>query len=582
MATTEAESNSNQQPAVVGDQTASSNRFGGGLFDSLSSLSIARQIALMVGLAASVAIGFAIVMWSQSPDFRPIYGSMQGFNSAQVIQALQDSEINYRIEPNSGIILVEADQVAKARMALAAADVMDETNVGLEVLDKEQGLGTSQFLENARYRRGLEGELARTIASLYNVRNARVHLAIPKRSVFIRDARLPSASVFLELYGTRTLKPEQVKAIRNLVAASVPDMPVERVAVVDQHGQLLSVESTVEESRLKLANQQREYINKVEDILVQRVHNILEPVLGRNNYKAEVSADIDFTAIEQTSELFNPDTPALRSEQTLDESRKTGAGQGGVPGALSNQPPGEVTVPEQVEGGQAEGQATAAKPTDVRVQATRNFELDKTISHTRFQQGRLKRLTVAVVVNDLVTAAPDTGEVVRTPWDENELARFTQLVKDAVGFDISRGDSVNVINSAFVDVPTEAIEEIPFWTQPWFWEIIKLVLAGLFLLILLFGFLKPMVRHLFAKPAPEAAGAGGVGGMEAFEELESLGEDGGLAEDQVSISGGAGGSILLPGPHEGYEQQLNAVRELISEDAGRVALVIKHWVSEDD
>ncbi|MCX4028891.1 flagellar M-ring protein FliF [Endozoicomonas sp. SM1973] len=578
MATTEAESN-NTQPAVLGNQAAAPNRFGGELLESLSGLSIARQIALMVGLAASVAIGFAIVIWSQSPDFRPIYGSMQGFNSAQVVQTLQDSEINYRIEPNSGIILVEADQVAKARMALAAADVTDETNIGLEVLDKEQGLGTSQFLENARYRRGLEGELARTIASLYNVRNARVHLAIPKRSVFIRDARQPSASVFLELYGTRSLKPEQVKAIRNLVAASVPDMPVERVAVVDQHGQLLSVESTAEESRLKVANQQREYISRVEEGLVQRVHNILEPILGQNNYKAEVAADIDFTAIEQTSELFNPDTPALRSEQTLDESRQTGPGQGGVPGALSNQPPGEVTVPEQVEAGEG-GQAAAAKPSDVRVQATRNFELDKTISHTRFQQGRLKRLTVAVVVNDLVTVTPDTNEVVRTPWDNNELARFTQLVKDAVGFDVSRGDSVNVINSAFVDVPTEAIEEIPFWTQPWFWEIIKLVLAGIFLLILLFGFLKPMVRHLFAKPEPVAAAAG-VGGMEGLEDLESLGEGGSLAEDQVSISG-AGSSILLPGPHEGYEQQLNAVRELIGDDAGRVALVIKHWVSEDD
>ncbi|MDE1461453.1 flagellar basal-body MS-ring/collar protein FliF [Spartinivicinus poritis] len=579
MATTEAESN-NTQPAVLGGQAAAPNRFGGELLESLSGLSIARQIALMVGLAASVAIGFAIVIWSQSPDFRPIYGSMQGFNSAQVVQTLQDSEINYRVEPNSGIILVEADQVAKARMALAAADVTDETNVGLEVLDKEQGLGTSQFLENARYRRGLEGELARTIASLYNVRNARVHLAIPKRSVFIRDARQPSASVFLELYGTRSLKPEQVKAIRNLVAASVPDMPVERVAVVDQHGQLLSVESTGEESRLKIANQQREYINRVEEGLVQRIHNILEPILGRNNYKAEVAADIDFTAIEQTSELFNPDTPALRSEQTLDESRQTGPGQGGVPGALSNQPPGEVTVPEQVEGAEA-GQQEPAKPTDVRVQATRNFELDKTISHTRFQQGRLKRLTVAVVVNDLVTVSPDTSDVVRTPWDNNELARFTQLVKDAVGFDVSRGDSVNVINSAFVDVPTEAIEEIPFWTQPWFWEIIKLVLAGIFLLILLFGFLKPMVRHLFAKPEPVAAAAG-VGGMEGLEDLESLGDGGTLADDQVSISGAGGGNILLPGPHEGYEQQLNAVRELIGEDAGRVALVIKHWVAEDD
>ncbi|WP_426417591.1 flagellar basal-body MS-ring/collar protein FliF [Aestuariirhabdus sp. LZHN29] len=549
---------------------------GNDLFSSLGDLSVMRQVGLMIGLAASVAVGFAVVLWTQQPDYQPLYGNLQDFDSAQVVQSLQESNIHYRIEPNTGAILVGAEDVAKARMTLAASGITGDRTIGMELLDKEQGLGTSQFMENVRYRRGLEGELARTIASLYNVRNARVHLAIPKRSVFVRDPRRPTASVFIELYGTRGLAPQQVKAIMNLVASSVPEMSNEEVTVVDQNGTLLSVVDTEKESQLKQANRQLEYTKKLEDTLARRVHNILTPVLGSGNYQAEVAANVDFTSVEQTSEQFNPDAPALRSEQTLDELRSGTQTQGGIPGALSNQPPGEATVPEQVEG--AEGAAEQGARQDSRSRSARNFELDKTISHTRFQQGRISRLSVAVVINDITEVNAETGETTRIPWSQSDLDRFTLLVKDAVGFDISRGDSVNVINSAFRAVAEEPLPEVPFYTEPWFWEIGKQVAGGLFLLILLFGFIRPMIKNIMS-----ASGDSSRGGVSA-EDLDALdaasGGEAGLGDDRVTLSGAGG--VLLPGPHEGYEQQLNAVKGLVAEDPGRVAQVIKQWVADDE
>ncbi|RDH43574.1 flagellar basal-body MS-ring/collar protein FliF [Zooshikella ganghwensis] len=553
-------------------------RAGNPFFDVLNDLSISRQVLFLVGLAASVAIGFGIVLWSQEPDFQPIYGSLEGYDAAQVLNVLETSDIRYKVEPKSGAILVPAEHVAEARLKLAASGIKSDSTVGLEVLDREQELGTSQFLENARYRRGLEGELARTIASMRAVKSARVHLAIPRRTVFVRDRRKPSASVFLDLHPMRELKLDQVNAIRNLVASSVPDMAAIDVTVVDQLGTLLSVEETKDETELKIANQQLAYTVRVEEKLTQRVHNILEPILGKNNYQAEVSTDIDFNNIEQAVEQFNPDAPAVRSEQLLDEVQGAKSAASGVPGALSNQPPGEVTVPEQVG---AENQATdaenAAKAVNSRSKKTRNYELDKTVSYTRFQQGQIRRLTVAVVVNDRATVNPDSGEVTHSPWGQADLDRFSQLVKDAVGFDVTRGDSVNVVNASFVPTPEEVIPPVNFWTEPWFWEVVKQVLAGIFIIVLLFGVIRPMVTSLFGKKKDKDDELVALGGPEggAFGELS----DAEISQEQVSLSGG--GSMLLPGPHEGYEQQLNAVKGLVAEDPGRVAQVIKQWITED-
>ncbi|MGO0704617.1 flagellar basal-body MS-ring/collar protein FliF [Pseudomonas paracarnis] len=572
--------------------------FGLSFLENLSEMTMLRQVGLMVGLAASVAIGFAVVLWSQQPDYRPLYGSLSGMDSKQIMETLAAADIAYTVEPNSGALLVKADDVARARMKLAAAGVApSDSNIGFEILDKDQGLGTSQFMEATRYRRGLEGELARTISSLNNVKAARVHLAIPKSSVFVRDERKPSASVLVELFAGRSLEPGQVLAIVNLVATSVPELSKSQITVVDQKGNLLS--DMAENSALTQAGKQFDYSRRMESMLTQRVHNILQPVLGNDRYKAEVSADVDFSAVESTSEQFNPDQPALRSEQSTSEQRTASNGPQGVPGALSNQPPAPASAPQTTGGAAATAGAIqpgqplldangqqimdpatgqpmlAPYPADKRNQSTKNFELDRSISHTKQQQGKINRLSVSVVVDDQVKVNPADGAVTRAPWTADELARFTRLVQDAVGFDASRGDSVSVINMPFSAERGEVIADPAFYTQPWFWDIVKQVLGVLFILVLVFGVLRPVLNNITGGGKKQLAVAGGdveLGGMGGL--------DGELANDRVSLGGPQ--SILLPSPSEGYDAQLNAIKSLVAEDPGRVAQVVKEWINADE
>ena len=585
-------------PATPGGDEPKKPLFSLTFLENLADMSMLRQIGLLVGLAASVAIGFAVVLWSQQPDYRPLYGSLDGMDASQVMETLDAAAIKYTVEPNSGALLVKSDDLARARMRLAAAGVAPKDNsVGFEILDKEQGLGTSQFMEATRYRRGLEGELARTVSSLNNVKAARVHLAIPKSSVFVRDERKPSASVLVELYSGRGLEPSQVMAIVNLVASSVPEMDKAQVTVVDQKGNLLS--DIQEMSELTMAGKQFDYSRRMESLFTQRVHNILQPVLGSGRYKAEVSADVDFSAVESTSEMFNPDQPALRSEQSVNEQRTSSLPPQGVPGALANQPPGAAAAPEQaggaaaVPGPIAAGQplldangaqiidpATglamlAPYPADKREQSTRNFELDRSISYTKQQQGRLRRLSVAVVVDDQVKIDAASGETTRVPWSSDDLALFTRLVQDSVGFDATRGDSVSVINTPFSAQLGEEMIEIPFYTQPWFWDVVKQVLGVLFILILVFGVLRPVLNNI------TGGGKGQSDGRDGDVELGEMGALGGdLAEDRVSLGGPQ--SILLPSPSEGYDAQLNAIKSLVAEDPGRVAQVVKEWINADE
>ncbi len=584
------------------EQPAKTGFAGLAFLDNLSQMPALRQVALLVGLAASVAIGFAVVLWSQEPDYRPLYGSLEGLDTTQVIDTLGSAGIPYRIEPNSGALLVKASDIANARIKLAAAGVTpSDNNIGFEILDREQGLGTSQFMEATRYRRGLEGELARTVSSLNNVKGARVHLAIPKSSVFVRDERKPSASVLVELYPGRALEPSQVMAIINLVATSVPELNKAQVTVVDQKGNLLSDQQEL--SEMTRAGKQFDYSRRLEGLFTQRVHNILQPILGSDHYKAEVSADVDFSSIESTSETFNPDQPALRSEQSVSEQRQVSSGPQGVPGALSNQPPGPATAPEVAGGQAAAGGPIAAGqplldangeqiidpttglamlapyPSDKREQSTRNFELDRSISYTKQDQGRLQRLSVAVVVDDRITVNPQTGETIRVPWTEQDIARFTRLVQDSVGFNASRGDSVSVINAPFAPVLAQEIADIPFYTEPWFWDIVKQVLGILFILVLVFGVLRPLLRNVVGgDKSKELATTQGLGDA-GLSDIDGLDE--GLEEDRVSL-GGPAPSILLPSPSEGYDAQLNAIKGLVAEDPGRVAQVVREWINADE
>ncbi|MDB5979196.1 MAG: flagellar M-ring protein FliF, partial [Pseudomonas sp.] len=483
-----AEAVADNVPAKTGATPGKPPLFGLSFLENLSEMTMLRQVGLMVGLAASVAIGFAVVLWSQQPDYKPLYPSLAGMDAKQVMDTLASADIPYTVEPSSGALLVKSDDLQRARIKLAGAGVApSDGNIGFEILDKDQGLGTSQFMEATRYRRGLEGELARTISSLNNVKGARVHLAIPKSSVFVRDERKPSASVLIELYSGRSLEPGQVNAIINLVATAVPELTKSQVTVVDQKGVLLSDQS--ENSELTMAGKQFDYSRRMESMLTQRVQSILQPILGNDKYKAEVTADVDFSAVESTAENFNPDQPALRSEQSVNEQRSSSSGPSGVPGALSNQPPGPATAP-QTTGGAAGATAAAVQPgqplldangqqimdpatgqpmlapypADKRQQSTKNFELDRSISHTKQQQGRVNRLSVAVVVDDRAKVDAKTGDVTHTPWSADDLGRFTRLVQDAVGFNASRGDSVSVINVPFSADHGDVIPDIPFYS----------------------------------------------------------------------------------------------------------------------
>ncbi|MDX9874483.1 MAG: flagellar basal-body MS-ring/collar protein FliF [Spongiibacteraceae bacterium] len=557
------------------------------VLEGLASLNIYRQLGLMLGLAASVAIGVAVVLWARGDDYRPLYGSLERLDSSAVLQVLDNHRIGYRIDSGTGALLVEADRIHDARLKLAEAGVPGEKSVGFELLDKEQPLGTSQFMETARYRRSLEGELARTIASVNNVRSARVHLAIPKESVFIRDARPASASVFVELFPGATLDNQQVRSIVNLVAGSIPELKAENVTVVDQRGELLS-QKIIDNPDLLMANRQLEYTRRVEQQLLGRVNSILDPLLGNGRFRAEVSANVDFTAVEQAAEIFNPDLPAIRSEQRLAEARSGASAIGGVPGALSNQPPADGIAPEQIEQGGVESPqgtgpnaAPAAAPgaaANSREQYVRNYELDRTLSYTRHQVGALRRISVAVAVDNRLVPGPD-GTMVSEPWDPAALEQLAILVRNSVGYDAARGDVVTVVNAPFL-APDGAelgtASTIPFWQQPWVMDYARQALGILFILVLVFGVLRPVMKSL-----SQASRASSETGLTADLGEEALADGlNPLGDERVTLTGSD--SFMLPSPESSYEQQINAIKGMIAEDPGRVAQVVKQWVASSE
>jgi flagellar M-ring protein FliF len=527
-------------------------------------LSIVRQGAILGGFALAIALTIAIFIWSQEPNYKPLINRLQDYNAQEIIEVLQREGFEFEIDPSSQVLMVRADELHDARLKLASASLIDDKTVGLELLDNESNLGTSHFIETARYRRGLEGELARTIASVQAIRNARVHLAIPKQSVFVRDHRKPRASVFLELYAGANLHKDQVEAIVNLVSSSISEMDKGAVSVVDQKGNLLS--KIEHDSQELLATKQLQYTERVEDSISSRVNSILKPVLGIENYKAEVSADIDFTIVEQSEEIYNPDLIAIRSEQLINEQTVSGA-DGGIPGALSNQPPGGAAAPEQID--PATGEPIV--PLDQRSETTRNYEVDRTISYKQQQVGKINRLTVAVVINDKESVNAESGDIQFVPWAEADLDRLEILVKDAVGFNAARGDSVNVINSPFMGKNEIELGSPEFWTQPWFWEIMKQVLAGLFLLVLIFGVIRPTIHSIANKGKSDDD-------MLGLDELADAEDE--FDEDRVTLSGAD--DFLLPGASESFERQLDALKGLIAEDPARVAQVVIAWINSEE
>jgi flagellar M-ring protein FliF len=560
-------------PATTGSSMGAGTAPESDLMTGVSRLGLFRQIGLMIGLAGSVALGLALVLWLQEPNYQPAMQNIAAQDMEEVTQILNVNGIQFKVDPKTGILLVASDQLYEAKIKMAAAGISSEQNIGYELLDKDQGLGSSQFMESTRFKRGLEGELSRTISSFRNIRSARVHLAIPKRSVFVRDSRQPSASVLIESASISGLSREQVEAIVNLVAGSVPEMNKGQVTVVDQRGNLLSRNDETEED--KLVSREFEYSRKIESVLNNRISSILEPIIGMGRFRSEVSADVDFTSIEEAEELYNPDMQVLRSEQTLDEQKSFGA-EGGIPGALSNQPPAAGNAPEQANGGA--GADAGGSPLSLRKQSTRNYEVDHTISYTRHQQGRLQRLTVAVAIDDIRNIDPQTGAVSFTPWSEAELERLTLLVRNAVGFSVARGDSVNVINTPFAPQQVEEFIQPELWEEAWFWEAVWKGLAVIVALIVVFAVIRPTFKNLAASGA-QAKDLALAGDDEGLSQLDSMSESGGSG-GRLGI-GSSGEDFLLPGASEGYDKQVNALKGLVAEDPARVAQVVRAWVNQD-
>jgi len=526
----------------------------------------ARQLLMLVALAGAVALGVMTAFWAQTPNYGLLYGNLNDKDTGGVLEALAKSNIPYKIDASSGAVMVPAKQVHEARLKLAGQGLPRGTGVGFEIMDEKPAFGNTQFQEIARYQRAIEGEIARSIMTLSNVQGARVHLAIPRQSAFIREREQPSASVLLNLYSGRPIEPDQVSAIVHLVAASVPNLPTGRVTVIDQKGKLLTSSEATRD--LSNSSNQLEYRRKLEESFARRIEEILAPITGAGSVKAQVAADVDFTITETARESYNPQGQLVRSEQTAEEMNGNGANAGGIPGALSNQPPGAASVPETTKApaGQkpagAAAVAQAANPNNGTVstskRATRNYEIDKTISHTKQPTGNIRRLSVAVVVDDVVTVSKK-GKVTRTARTPEDLARMTSLVREAVGFDEKRGDSVNVTNAAF-NTPAAAapIEEPPLWKQEWLWDIARQVGGGLLALILLLMVVRPLLRGLQARPAGGAVSAPGV------------------TDDRLSLSAPA-----QTGVPSGYESQMTAARSTAQQDPKRVAQVVKNWVATD-
>ncbi|MDE2365603.1 MAG: flagellar M-ring protein FliF [Betaproteobacteria bacterium] len=535
----------------------------------LSKISSQQKMGLILVVSAIIALAAAGWMWSRAPDYKVLFSNISDRDGGAIVAALQQMNVPYRFAEGGGAILVPAGEVHDARLKLAAQGLPKGGLAGFELMENQK-FGTSQFLEQVNFQRALEGELARSIQSLAAVSSARVHLAIPKQSVFMREQQKPSASVLVNLYPGRTLDAQQISAIAHLVSSSVPNLPLKNVTVVDQHGNLLS---KTDESSINtgLDPSQLKYVQALEQSYVKRIETILSPIVGQENVRAQVAADIDFAQAEHTSEIYkpnqNPGDSAVRSQHTSESSSRSGLGEGGVPGALSNQPPVPATAPVTTppaapNTGQPGVPATAPMvPPNTRKDATTNYEVDKTIQHVRQPVGGIKRLSVAVVVNHRKVTDQD-GAVSVKPLTEAEKAQITDLVKEAMGFSRERGDTLNVVNSAFTDIDRDAIPELPLWKQP---EMIELagqagkgLLIGGLILYLVLGVLRPMLKRANQPPAPL---------------LPEPVED----EDIQPVP------ALKQAPQFSQsEQNLALARQLARDDPKVVANVVKQWVAGNE
>lgn len=535
------------------------------------------------GFAAVIALLVVAWLWARAPDYRLLFSNLSERDGGDIITALSAMQVPYRVSNGGAAILVPEQFVYETRLKLATQGLPRGGSVGYELMDSQK-FGISQFMEQVNYQRALAGELSRTIQSMSPVQTARIHIAVPRPSVFVRDQQKPSASVLVNLHPGRSLDPAQVGAITHLVASSVPELSARNVTVVDQNGKLLSADG--DKPSMGLDASQLEFIHAVEQRYVRRIEDILEPIVGSGNVRAQVTAMLDFSQTEQTSESYKPNpTPqdsAVRSQQTVETVSNQPNPPAGVPGALSNQPPGAASAPLNVPVS-TPGTQPALTPINTHKENTVNFEIDKTIRHVKGEIGAIKRLSAAVVVN--YRLGQEKGKQVAKALSEQEMSQITNLVREAMGFSRDRGDSVNVVNAAFSD--PFAGQETSQWKQlladystpQGAWQAAKYLAWILVIAYAWFALLRPALRDLTrAGMPPEEITEPALG-----EDGEVLyGPDGQPLPAAEGAEGEAGEEAPAEPEIEPFAADLEAVKLFARQEPKLSATILKEWIDKEE
>jgi flagellar M-ring protein FliF len=547
-----------------------------GMLQQIQRGGLPRQLWAMLLLMLAVAGGLWAFFWLQRPALVTMQSGIDAATAAEFADALRSAQIPVTIDPATGDVRVPGERLQEARMALATAGLGASDGPGMALIERDPGFGVSQFVEAARYQRALETELARTIRQLRPIREARVHLALPRPTAFTRQQQPAAASVVVGLLPGRFLKPDEVQAIQHLVASGIPNLVPERVTVVDEAGRLLTRDEAGSPAALRA--EQFALTREKESALAARIAGLIEPLVGVGRVRSEVALDLDFAQVEEAREVYAPDSGQLRSEQ-ISEERRTETRDRGVPGAASNVPPGAaaeaaaVADPAAVAATVPAGESASSR--------TRNFELDRTLTHVRQPTGRVRRVTVAVVVDNVpnvpvaaVAAEDGAAAAAFRPLSAEELARIESLVRQVVGFDAARGDVVTVVNAPFV--PLEPLGEpvVPVWENPLLWQALRIAVGALLVLLVVFLVLRPALRQLLASPEPPAAATG-----PAYAADPAL-PPGTAMPAGTALAVPGQGTAGLP-PPSSVEGRIEYARQAVKDDPRRVAQVVKEWVASD-
>ncbi|RVT46956.1 flagellar basal body M-ring protein FliF [Rheinheimera sediminis] len=531
-----------------------------------------RQISLIVALTICIALAVLIILWAREPDMRPL-GTFETKELIETLDYLDSQKVEYKLEGQ--VVMVSGKEYQDIKLRLARAGLQQQQTTGDEILMQDSGFGVSQRLEMERLKHSREQQLARTIEQFQSIASARVLLAIPKENIFARREKQPSATVMVTVRGGKSLKEGEVDSIVDLVASAVQGLEPSRVTVTDQNGRLLN--SGSQDASSARSRKEYEMERAREEEYRQKIDSILMPVLGVDNYTAQVDLLMDFTAVEQTQKRFNPDLPAVRSEMSIEEN-SVGGGLGGIPGALTNQPPLNSAIPEQAVGADA---GKAVVPGRNTKEMTRNYELDTTISHSTQQSGVIRRISVSVAVDYLPGSTAADGTVTEPQVrSQAELANIRRLLQGGIGFDVQRGDTIEVVSVPFArSILAEAVEP-PIYEQEWFARMLKLVMGTLIIIVLILAVVRPMLKKLIY---PEDT-------QEAYDE-SSLSSGLDLGDDTLdmltrefdskSVGFAADGTLMLPDLH-GDEDLLKAVRALVANEPELSSLVVKNWLAEDE